>query len=380
MQANPIWPVNSDFPVLENDIRCDILIVGAGISGISSAYHLMKKGYDVVVIEEDEIASAATGASSGILYFGTGLGITSSIESFGFNNAKNLWNETKESIGCIKSIIFKNSIDCGFRDPGVISMAKTDEESKQLEIDAENLKKIGFTQKIIDSSEINNYFKARRFLTGLKEPCAQIRPGRFVYGLAKSENIKLFQNTPMLGYTESDSIIVSTPKAKISCNKLLIATNIKPIFGLENHCYIENTTIVASHKLHEKIKQLWNQDIILWTLGEDYDILYTQEGRAMLDVFSPKGVDEKINFYFGAVKATKEFVYGDSWFQTKDYIPIVGNTKNLQNGSENIFVSIAMGEQGIVAGFTSGRKIPKLLEGKRDIFLEMSSPNRFQNP
>ena len=42
-----------------------------------------------------------------------------------------------------------------------------------------------------------------------------------------------------------------------------------------------------------------------------------------------------------------------------------------------IFAAIAMGDQGIVMGFTAGRKIAGLIEGKQDEFLEMASPKRF---
>jgi glycine/D-amino acid oxidase-like deaminating enzyme len=71
MQANPLWPVTERFPRLERDSNVDVVIVGAGIAGISCAFHLQNAGYKVLVLEKDEVGVAATGASSGILYYGS---------------------------------------------------------------------------------------------------------------------------------------------------------------------------------------------------------------------------------------------------------------------------------------------------------------------
>ncbi|MBI4895495.1 MAG: FAD-binding oxidoreductase [Candidatus Aenigmarchaeota archaeon] len=377
MQANPIWPIKSSFPTLEKDVRCDILIVGAGIAGISSAYYLMQKGYDVIVIEEDEIGSGATGASSGTLYFGTGLDVSSTIEIHGEKNTKIIWDETKESINIIEQLIKKYSIDCGFKNPGAISVAKTEEEVDHLLNNSKNLKTLGFSSEFLEQDQVKDFFKSRDFIAGLREPCMQLKPALFCSELSKASGINVFSKSPMLDFKKGESIVVNTPKARIKCSNLVIATNIKPIFGLENHCYIENTTIVASQVMKDKIKEIWNKDTILWTVDDKYDILYTEDNRAMLDLFTSKGIDDKINFYYPSSGFKKEFIYGDSWFDTEDKMPILGNTKNLPEGSENINVAIAMGDQGIVTGFTSGRKIPLLMKNIKDTFLDLSSPNRF---
>jgi gamma-glutamylputrescine oxidase len=70
MQANPLWPVEKRFPSLQSDIRRDVLVVGGGMAGISSALRLKRAGFDVALIERNEVGGPATGASSGVLYYG----------------------------------------------------------------------------------------------------------------------------------------------------------------------------------------------------------------------------------------------------------------------------------------------------------------------
>ena len=70
MQSNLLFPQKKRFPKLENDVKADVVIVGGGMVGVSSAYHLQQAGYEVIVIEQDEVGSCASGASSAILYYG----------------------------------------------------------------------------------------------------------------------------------------------------------------------------------------------------------------------------------------------------------------------------------------------------------------------
>lgn len=41
-------PNMPEYPQLQNDIECDVCVVGAGFSGLSSALHLAEKGFKVV--------------------------------------------------------------------------------------------------------------------------------------------------------------------------------------------------------------------------------------------------------------------------------------------------------------------------------------------
>jgi glycine/D-amino acid oxidase-like deaminating enzyme len=126
LQSNPIWPVKTRFPKLNDDINVDVGIIGGGIAGISSAYHLKNAGYRVAILEQDEIGSAATGASSGILYYGSGTNFVEAMALFGKEKAKFLWSETEKMINDITKLVEDNDIDCGLRKCGAIMVAKND--------------------------------------------------------------------------------------------------------------------------------------------------------------------------------------------------------------------------------------------------------------
>ena len=170
---------------------------------------------------------------------------------------------------------------------------------------------------------------------------------------------------------KDETILVKTPKASLRSKKLIFATNLRPLFGLENFFSDESSVIIASKKLtNGQIKEIWPVEKLLWSMESDYDIIYSADNRFILELFRLKNVKDKISYYY-----PKNFVveqqWGDSWSKAKDWVPITGEVK------KNIYVAIAMGDQGVIMGYTAARKISKLIEGKEDAFLELTSNKRF---
>jgi len=72
-ETDPVWihklPYTNipRFSKLDRDLETDVCIVGAGISGISTAYELVTRGLNVVLIEGREVLSGESGRTSGHL-------------------------------------------------------------------------------------------------------------------------------------------------------------------------------------------------------------------------------------------------------------------------------------------------------------------------
>src|SRR5690348_2828111 len=115
MQANPLWPVTNRRPSLGRDLRTDVLVVGGGMAGVSCALNLLKSGREVALIERDEVGGPATGASSGVLYYGSGTNYIPAVGLFGQEKADALWRETADAVKEIQEMATKSQIDCGVR-------------------------------------------------------------------------------------------------------------------------------------------------------------------------------------------------------------------------------------------------------------------------
>ena len=69
----PYWTVRNGllgvYPPLESDVRCDVLIVGGGISGALLAHQLVKRGVECALIDKRDIGSGSTSASTALLQY-----------------------------------------------------------------------------------------------------------------------------------------------------------------------------------------------------------------------------------------------------------------------------------------------------------------------
>jgi glycine/D-amino acid oxidase-like deaminating enzyme len=372
LQANPLWPVETRFPILDKEVRVDVAIVGGGIAGVSCGFHLHNSGYKVAVIEKEEVGSAATGASSGILYYGSGGNFVEAVQRYGRAEAATLWKETERTIADIVSLIEKQGINCGFRRTGGIMVAKNDAEETRIEKEKTELTTIGITTKRYSSQDLQTFFKGRDFLSGLSfSACSVIHPAQFAAELAKKFAVPVYEKSPMLKLTEEEErVTIESSRAKIQCDRVILATNLEPLYGLEKHFAQETTVVLASQEL-PNIKEVWPEDKVIWTMEERYDILYSLGNRLGLELYEPKNVKQKIANYYGKVAFERRYQWGESWSKTMDMLPIVGPV------TDRVYAAVAMGDEGIVMGFTVGKKIALLLKQESDQLLRMMSPRRF---
>lgn len=235
------------------------------------------------------------------------------------------------------------------------------------------MQKIGLPAKPLDAAEVKGYYLASAFTSGLMEECSQIRPLKLVASVAKIMNINVWQKTPMMSFEEGDQeVSVKTNKQNLKCEKLILATNFKHVSDFDKLFVKETTTALYSKTLGEKIKHIFPQEKIFWKLDENYDMIYPLDGRVVLELFKYKEVNTKWANYFPYVDFDFEQKRMGTWAKSKDTLPIFGKT------SENVITAVAMGDQGIVMGFTCGRKILKVVENTEDEFLKMTDPKRFE--
>jgi len=372
MQANPLWPVTDRFPVLDHDSTVDVTIVGGGIAGVSCAFHLTNAGYNVLVLEKEEVGSGATGASSGILYYGSGGNFIEASQRHGKETARVLWKETEKAIEEITSLVEKNRIECGLRNTGAIMVAKDNAEKTRIDLEKAELDSIGMQTEQLDGNDVRKYFIGNRFLAGLSFGiCSVIHPARFASGLAKRFNIPVFEQSPMIEFTEDEErVTVRSPRAKVRCDRLIVATNLEPFYGLEKEFQHETTVVIASQETLDT-RKIWPEDKVIWTMEDKYDILYPLGKRLALELYQPKNIRQKLAWYYEGVDFQQEYQWGDSWAKTRDLLPIAGPV------SKRVYAAVAMGDEGIVMAFAVGSKMPLIFEKKEDPIIQLTSPTRF---
>ena len=100
-------------PPLNKDIRCDVLIVGGGFSGVSAAAEFLRKGLKVVLIEKNILGGSSSGRSAGFLTPDSELELHQLVRRYGVKAAKDIWDAPCRGIERIVGSIKKYDIECG---------------------------------------------------------------------------------------------------------------------------------------------------------------------------------------------------------------------------------------------------------------------------
>src|SRR5213080_2350238 len=109
------------FPTLQSNLNTDALVVGAGITGIMTAYLLKQAGLKVILTERERVASIDTGHTTAHLTFVTDVGLHELADNFGNDHAQAAWDAGAAAIDEIERIVQEEEIQCEFtRAPGYL--------------------------------------------------------------------------------------------------------------------------------------------------------------------------------------------------------------------------------------------------------------------
>src|ERR1051325_9244279 len=100
-----------EFPKLERDIEVDVVVVGAGLTGITAAYLLRKEGVRVALIERGQICSGDTSRTTAHLTYVTDYRLHQLAKNFGKDGARAFWHAGAAAIEQIADIARETRAD-----------------------------------------------------------------------------------------------------------------------------------------------------------------------------------------------------------------------------------------------------------------------------
>ena len=246
---------------LTSDIDVDICVIGGGLTGISSAINLSKKGYSVILCEARKIGWGASGRNGGQLGIGMRKDQFTIEKKLGLKHAKELWSLGLEAVEDVKNLIKENEIDCHLVN-GVMSTAcfekDIDEYKFEIEHMAKNYDFEGY--KFFNKEKIREEINSKMYLAGLLNSGSyHLNPLKLTLGLAKvaqKNKVKIFENTPIEKIREEgDRVQVMSKKGLIRANQVVVACNgyLDSILGSKKNKFMPiNNYVVATEPLGEK--------------------------------------------------------------------------------------------------------------------------------
>jgi glycine/D-amino acid oxidase-like deaminating enzyme len=186
--AEPLTPR----PSLPGDLDCDVAIVGAGFTGLWSAYYLKRHQPDlrVVVLEAEVAGYGPSGRNGGWV----SSGIAASPRAYERKSDRSAviraTRETFNSVGEIGEVVDREGIDCGYLRAGMLTVATTAPQEQRLRDSTRASHEVGMGADdiwLLGPTETEELAAVNRVRLASYSPhAARVDPGRLVRGLART--------------------------------------------------------------------------------------------------------------------------------------------------------------------------------------------------
>ena len=234
MKKLPVWiddtPIPK-FPKLQRNIGADVLVVGGGVTGITTAYLLRKAGSKVALIERERVASIDTGHTTAHLTCVTDIQLQELVGNFGKDHAEAAWDAGAAAINEIETIVKEEAFECEFvRVPAYLLTNLGDSSKKEdssLKKEADCAAKFGFDATYLASAPYFNS-PAVRFANQ-----AKFHPRKYLRSLVAKipgDGSHVFEKSAA-GEFDATKRRVTVNGNWINFDRVVMATN-NPLVGL----------------------------------------------------------------------------------------------------------------------------------------------------
>lgn len=360
---------------LNGDICVDTLIIGAGMTGLMTAYNLRNKS-SVCVVDASEFGRGVTlNTTAKITYFQQR--IYTQIKSLaGEKSAVMYLKGQLESIKMLEHIIKNESIDCDFERTPSFVFANNESEVTKLEQEVDFLRSHGVS---VIEKEVP--FNVRSFSSFCVEDTYTFHPLKFlraIYDIV-SKKVSIYENTPIVNIKESGGLYYCySSRGIIKASKVVIACHypffLFPYF-MPIRSYIEKSYVIVSRVLNNggyscisssnpvfscRFYQSGN-DIYQLSLSESHNTSVKQN-----DVMH----FENVKKYFGLMEKDIVDCYSNVDIMTVDFMPYIGKIKN------NMYIGTGYNTWGMTNSVLAGKILADLVEKRYNPYINIFNPTR----
>jgi glycine/D-amino acid oxidase-like deaminating enzyme/nitrite reductase/ring-hydroxylating ferredoxin subunit len=365
------------------DQAFDVLIVGGGITGITTGLLLQKQGKKCLIAEAHNLCFGTTGGTTA--HINTFLDTTyDHIKTdFGEHNAQVVAKAAKQAIGLYQQHVKEYKIDCGYQTKDGFVYAQNIDQVNQLQKIFEASKDAGVKVSYAESIPVPVEFEKAIVYEGQ----AQIHPTRYVYALAKEfENVGgiIMENCTIGILKEEDEMLqIESSKGIIKARHLIYATHIPPgVNILHFRC-----APYRSYAMAVTLKDNNYPDALAYDMYDPYHYYRTQtiDGKPYLIVGGEdhktghiKNTEACFNYLESHVRKYFDveeiaFKWSSQYFEPSDGLAYIGH---LPGSADNVYVATGFGGNGITYSHIAAITLTDIITTGNSEFKDLFSPAR----
>ena len=376
--------ISHKFTSLQSNISCEVCIVGAGITGITTTYILSQLGIDVMLIDSGIPMNLTTGNTTAKFTFQHDVIYSHIIKKYGLDKALLYYESQLQGMQYVEKLITDYNIPCDFKRTHAILYAENEDQFeeikeeykayKQLNIPGELIHDLPHSLSGVGGLKVYNQFNLHpvKYLNFLVEKLLE-------------KQVKIYQETNAVDIEEDDNgkTIVTEDGYRISAKKIVVATGY-PFFdggGLyfTRLAPYRSYLVAFPNAVEDDVMLISNSSSPYSIRFSDTDgikyLLVGGKGHKVAQSDSTRdSYDELINFgrkYFNVNDVAYRWSAQD--YESLDKIPYVGQ---ITSKHDDIFVATGFRKWGMTNSISAAILLANLIRGEDSKFEEVFDPSR----
>ena len=381
-------------PQLTGEHHCDVCVVGAGFTGISTALSLAEKGKRVIVVEGSRIGFGASGRNGGQIVNSFNRDIDYIFNKYGDDVGQKMAKMAFYGSELIRLRIEKYNIDCDLKH-GNIFAACNKKQFEELKAKKALWESHGHNElELLSASSIQDHIGSDRYAGGLLDKKGgHIQPLNLVLGQAKAfEELggQIFEDSEVIRLEQGKPCKVVTKQGTVVADTIVVAGNAY-MFGLlpeiEKKAMPCGTQVIATEPLSEEMqKQLLPTDhcvedcnylLDYYRLSGDGRLIYgggTTYGARDPGKIESIIVPKMLETYPMLKEAKIDFAWTGNFLLTMMRMPQVGKI------GDNLYYAQGYSGHGVTNSHLMGEILSDAIDGDMERFNVFASMPQYQFP
>ncbi|AAU19037.1 FAD-dependent oxidoreductase [Bacillus cereus] len=369
------------YPSLENDMICDVLVVGSGEAGAHIAYSLAKIGMRVILIEKNMISCGSTAANTGLLQFLHDKSLTSLIHTFGEEKGVRAYKLCYKALRTMEKVVPTLDIDPQFIPRNSLYYASKSEDVSFLQEEYKMLQNYGFPVEYFTESDIKERYPFTKQAALYTHGDAEVNPYLLAHGLLHKANqmgATIYEHTEAIHIKkyQNDLICYTKTGNQIAAKNIIMATGYEALFGKkEKNATVETSYAIVTNEINQF--EGWYERSLIWETARPYLYFRTYKNRIIVG-----GLDEamqiqtigdtkllhKRDILINIVKEMfpqyktiqADYYWAAAFGSSHDGLPILKEDKKIHN----LFYALPHGGNGTVYGMVFAKIFEQLFTNK----------------
>lgn len=376
--------IESETRLIWEDTECEVVIIGAGISGVLSAEALLKRGIDCCIVDKRLPGIGSTIASTSLIQYEIDTPLYQLIERYGEREGVYAYTESLRSVTELEEILKAHGVDAEFESKSSLYLAALSTHAEIIEKEFEARKTRGFPVEYLRGKDLWSRFAIERRNAILSGGSAQMDAYAATSGLLKSlikkYDLRVFSHCKVVSIDKNQGIFTVTndKNIRIKAKHVIVASGYESgVFLPEKVMDLVSTYAFLSSQIEEEYLEC--EDCLIWETGDPYLYIRRTKDRRIivggedmpfrsptmrqeyLEIQIPF-LKKKFSELFPNIEYKIDFSWASTFSTTDDGLPYIGEYQ----GMRGIYFALGYGGNGITFSVIASKIIAELISGERE--------------